>query len=67
MKCTLEQLKEELYEARCSSWDGKNRLRESSDDVLADGHVWGILSDHGNVELCHKGRNGRIYYHGGLV
>jgi len=67
MKRTLEQLQAELEEARCSSWDGARRLVESDDSVEPDGHVWGIVNDHGNVELCHKGRNGRVYYHGGLV
>ena len=60
-------LQEELQEATCSPWDGKKRLVDDSAKVQADSQVWGIVSDHGNVELCHKGRNGRIYYHGGLV
>ena len=67
MKRTLEQLQEELHEARESSWDGLCRLVSDDDDVKADGEVWGIVNDHGNVELCHKGRNGHLYLHGGLV
>jgi len=67
MKRTPEQLEEELMNAEYSFFDGKRRLVENSDDVKADGETWGIVNDHGNVELCHKGRNGRIYYHGGLV
>lgn len=67
MKHTIEQLEDELNEAKMSSYDGKCRLVEDSDAVIADGQVWGIVSDHGNVELCHRGRNGHIYYHGGLV
>lgn len=67
MKHTLEQLQEELEDATCSPFDGQGRLVSDSADIQADGQVWGIVSDHGNVELCHKGHNGRIYYHGGLV
>ena len=67
MKHTIEQLEDELNEAKMSSYDGKRRLVEDSDEVIADGQVWGIVNDHGNVELCHRGRNGHIYYHGGLV
>ena len=67
MERSIEQLTEELREARCSSWDGKCRLVDSSDKVKPDGETWGIVNDHGNVELCHKGRNGHVYYHGGLV
>ena len=66
-KRTVEDLTEELREAECSSWDGRRRLVDCSSKVEADGFTWGIVSDHGNVELCHKGRNGRVYYHGGLV
>lgn len=66
-KKTVEELKEELQEAACSSWDGKNRLVEDWDEVKSDDHVWGVVNDHGNVELCHRGKNGRLYYHGGLV
>ncbi len=40
MERSIEQLQEELAEVRCSSWDGKNRLRESSDEGEADGHGW---------------------------
>ena len=64
---TIEELQGELWEAESSPWDGRCRLVKSSEDVESDGHAWGIVSDHGNVELCHKGRNGRIYSHGGLV
>jgi len=64
---SLEQLERELEDARCSPWDGQCRLVEDSVLVKADGETWGVVSDHGNVELCHKGRNGRIYWHGGLV
>lgn len=66
-KRSLEDLQGELEEARCSSWDGKARLVSDSADVQSDGQIWGIVSDHGNIELCHKGKNGRIYFHGGLV
>lgn len=67
MKRTVEQLIDELHEAERSSWDGKSRCVDSSDQVKCDGHVWAVVSDHGNAELCHRGRNGRIYWHGGLV
>ena len=67
MKRSIEELEEELEECKCSSYDGKCRLVSDSSKVEADGHTWGVVSDHGNVELCHKGRNGRIYWHGGLV
>jgi hypothetical protein len=67
MKRTTEQLAEELREAEDNCLDGKRRMVSDSGEVKADGEVWGIVNDHGNVELCHKGRNGRIYYHGGLV
>ena len=67
MKRTIEQLEAELTECKESSWDGKSRLVSESEDVLSDGETWGIANDHGNVQLCHRGRNGRIYYHGGLV
>jgi hypothetical protein len=66
-KRTLDELEAELREAECSSFDGKRRLVADSDDVHADGETWGIVSDHGNVELCHRGKNGRLYMHGGLV
>jgi len=64
---SIEELQDECREVECSSWDGKNRAVDSNDKVQSDGHVWGIVNDHGNIELCHKGRNGHIYYHGGLV
>lgn len=64
---SLETLQEEFREAEYSSYDGKRRLVDDSDKVQADGMTWGIVNDHGNVELVHKGRNGHIYYHGGLV
>ena len=67
MKRTIEQLQEEFENCKRSSFDGKTRLVDSSVNVIADGETWGIVSDHGNVELCHKGKNGHIYYHGGLV
>jgi hypothetical protein len=34
---------------------------------VADGHVWAVINDHGNADLYHRGRNGHLYYHGGLV
>lgn len=64
---TLEELHEELESIKDCWIDGKLRLVEDSSQIEADGETWGIVSDHGNVELCHKGRNGRIYCHGGLV
>lgn len=67
MKRTTEQLQEELEQAQYNFYDGKCRLVDDYTKVKADGFVWGIVNDHGNVELCHKGRNGRLYYHGGLV
>jgi len=67
MKKSLETLQEELNEATKSSWDGKSRIVSDSDKIQADGQTWGVVSDHGNVELCHRGGNGRIYFHGGLV
>ena len=67
MKRSIEELEAELHEAERSSWDGKRRLVADSTEVKADGETWGIVSDHGNVELCHKGRNGHLYFHGGLV
>ena len=67
MKLKPDELMEELQEAKESSYDGKCRLVDESSKVQSDGFVWGVVSDHGNVELCHKGRNGHIYWHGGLV
>ena len=67
MKYTAQELQEQYQEAEYSSWDGKCRLVDNSDKVKADGEVWGIVNDHGNVELCHKGKNGHLYFHGGLV
>jgi len=64
---TRAQLEAELETATMSYFDGKCRLVDDSSQVEADGETWGIVSDHGNVELCHKGRNGRLYWHGGLV
>jgi hypothetical protein len=66
-KRTTEQLQEELSEAQCSSYDGRRRIVADSADVEADGETWAVISDHGNAELCHRGRNGRLYWHGGLV
>lgn len=67
MKRTIEQLQAELNEAQDSSYDGQCRMVDDSSKVKADGQTWGIVNDHGNVELCHRGRNGRLYCHGGLV
>jgi len=67
MKRTTEELLEELREAEDSAFDGRRRLVSGSDEVEADGCTWGIVNDHGNVELCHKGKNGHLYFHGGLV
>ena len=67
MKRSPEELHEELETIRESWIDGKLRMVNDSRAVQSDGETWGIVSDHGNVELCHKGRNGRIYYHGGIV
>lgn len=64
---SIEQLQEELRDASDSSWDGKNRCVEDTDDIKADGHVWAVINDHGNADLYHRGRNGHLYYHGGLV
>ena len=64
---SVEELQEEFENCKYSALDGKCRLVPDSSQVLADGETWGIVNDHGNVELCHKGKNGRIYYHGGLV
>lgn len=66
-KRTPEQLSEELREAEESSFDGKCRLVGDAAEVKADGETWGVVSDHGNVELVHRGRNGRLYWHGGIV
>ena len=67
MKHSIEQLEEELYELQHPNYDSVNRLVDDSSKVISDGQTWGIVSDHGNVELCHKGKNGRLYFHGGLV
>ncbi len=64
---SMDQLIEEFAEAKWSSIDGKCRLVDDSSKVIADGHTWGVVSDHGNIELCHRGRNGHLYWHGGLV
>lgn len=64
---SIEQLQEELRDASDSSWDGKIRLVGDTDEVEADGRVWAVINDHGNADLYHRGRNGHLYYHGGLV
>jgi len=64
---SIEQLQEELRDASDSFCDGKIRLVEDADEIVADGHVWAVINDHGNADLYHRGRNGHLYYHGGLV
>lgn len=66
-KLSIEQLENMLEDCKCSPYDGKNRLVTDSDKVKADGENWGVVSDHGNVEFCYRGRNGRIYWIGGMV
>lgn len=56
-----------LEDVRCSPWDGKNRLVEDSDEILPDGEIWGIVSDHGNVEFCIRGEGGDLTFLGGIV
>jgi len=66
-KMTEDEITDLLAEVQSSSWDGKKRLVKDSDKIKADGETWGIVSDHGNVEFAYRGRNGRLYYLGGIV
>ena len=67
MKRTYDELMELLEECESSSYDGKNRCVADSADIMADGQVWAVISDHGNAELGYKGKNGHLYWIGGLV
>ena len=48
-------------------WDGKCRAVSDSSEIKADGEMWAVISDHGNAEIGYKGRNGRMYWIGGVV
>jgi hypothetical protein len=64
---TVEELQEILDMIAYRSFDGKDRRVADSSEVMPDGEYWALVNDHGNVEIVHKGRNGHVYYHGGLV
>jgi hypothetical protein len=66
-KYSTEDLIEILEEVGESSYDGKCRAVSDSSEVEADGEMWAVISDHGNAQICYKGRNGRMYWVGGLV
>lgn len=66
-KYTTEELYAALEECKQSSFDGKNRCVSDSNDIEADGELWALVSDHGNAEIGYRGRNGRIYWIGGIV
>ena len=51
MKLSLSELVAELEVLKDSPIDGKNRLVSDYAEVLADGETWGVVNDHGNVEL----------------
>jgi hypothetical protein len=66
-KVSTEDLLDMLAEVGESSYDGKCRAVSDSSQIEADGEIWGVVSDHGNVELGYRGRNGHLYWLGGLV
>lgn len=64
---SAEELQEILDGIQCRWIDDVNRAVSDSSQVESDGEYWAVVSDHGNAEICYRGRNGRIYYVGGLV
>ena len=66
-KKTVEELYSILQDISDRAYDGVKRTVSSSDDIEADGLPWAVVSDHGNVEIGYRGRNGRLYWIGGLV
>jgi hypothetical protein len=64
---TTDELLETLENCQYSYGDGKCRIVNDSSEIEADGEMWAVVNDHGNVEIGYKGRNGRLYWVGGLV
>lgn len=62
-----EELSGILEEIQSRYIDNVDRRVSDSSDVQADGNYWAVVNDHGNAEICHRGRNGVLYYDGGLV